>query len=272
MKTNKLLLAAALGVASVAMVSTASACSLSAWSATAGTVVANQPNQSPAVARYSGVCAAQADAVGDFVTDSTPAAEATYRARVYVYTGSHTGGTVNFLEARDSGGNNKITAQYNGSQFTFGMAGTATTRTAAVVANRWYSVELAWEASATGSLTITVQGAGSATPIAVTPITGVNNSSDRIDEVRLGKISGSGTGFMNFDAFDSRRTTSPGRLCVGDAVNDGTRNVFDVGGIIGDANGSSLSTGQPDVNEDGSINVFDLGALIPIINTSPACP
>jgi hypothetical protein len=257
MKTNKLLLSVALGAASLMAATTASACALTAWSATAGTPVANQPNQSPSVARYSGVCAMQADAIGDFVTDNTPANEASYNVRFYVFTGTHSGGSADVFQARNTGGTNMIRVQYDGTQLTFGMNGTGTTRTAAVTANRWYSVELAWEASATGSLNITVQGAGSATPIAVTPITGVNNSSDRIDDARLGKIAGAGTGFMNFDAFDSRRTTSPGRLLLGDANGNGSVNVGDAITIRNEALGGALAIGQPDANENGIVNVGD---------------
>lgn len=265
MKTNKLLLSVALGAASLVAATTASACSLTAWSATAGTPVANQPNQSPSVARYSGVCAMQADAIGDFVTDNTPADEASYRVRFYVFTGTHTGGTADIFQARNGSGTNIIRVQNTGTQLIFGMNGTATTRTAAVVANRWYSVELAWEASATGSLNITVQGAGSATPIAVAPITGVNNASDRIADARLGKISGSGTGFMNFDAFDSRRTTSPGRLLRGDANGNGAVTSTDAVQALNEAVNGTLAVGQPDANENGSVTGTDAVVILNIV-------
>lgn len=257
MKTNKLLLAAALSVASLAMATTASACSLSAWSATAGTVVANQPDQSPSVARYAGLCAAQADAIGDFVTDNTPAGEASFRAQFYLFTGTHSGGSARVFEARNAGGTAMITVNYDGTNLIFGMNGTGTTRTAAVTANRWYQVQLAWEASATGSLTIGLQGAGSDTPIAVAAITGVNNSSDRIDDARLGKISGSGTGFINVDAYDSRRTTTPARLLRGDANGNGSINVGDAIAARNEALGGTLSPGIPDCNENGGVNVGD---------------
>lgn len=271
MKTNKLLLSVALGAASLMTVSTASACVLTAWSATGGTPVANQPNQSPAVARYSGLCAMQADAIGDFVQDNTPAGEASYRVRFYVYTGTHSGGTADVFQARNGSGTNMILVQYNGTQLTFGMNGTATTRTAAVTANRWYSVELAWEASATGSLNITLQGAGSATPIAVAPITGVNNASDRIDDARMGKIAGSGTGFMNFDAFDSRRTTNPGRLCRGDANGDNSYGSGDRVQMTNEILGTALAVGQPDTNEDGNLGSADRVQVTNLILAGATC-
>jgi hypothetical protein len=183
---------------------TALACSLSGWSSSSGTPIANQPNDSPPVARYSGFCAMQADEIGDFVTDNSPQDEDIYFVRFYVYTGTHTGGNVDIFQARNDVGANMIRVQYSGTQLTFMMGGTGTSRTATVVPNRWYSIELDWEAAAPGGLSISVQGAGSATPISVTPISGINNESDRITEARMGKIAGAGAGFMNFDAFDSR--------------------------------------------------------------------
>lgn len=214
MKTESLRIALVLTglCAGLMAATTAQACALSAWSSTAGTPVANQPNGSPPVARYSGFCAMQADAIGDFVIDNTPKDVSIYHVRFYVYTGTHTGSNADIFQARDDIGTNLIRVRYNGTQLTFTMNGTGTSRTAAVEANRWYSIELDWEASATGSLTIALQGAGSDTPIAVTPMSGVNNASDRITEARLGKIEGSGTGFMNFDAFDSRSGANPRQL------------------------------------------------------------
>jgi hypothetical protein len=272
MKTNKLLLSVALGAASLMAATTASACALTAWSATAGTPVANQPNQSPSVGRYSGLCAMQADAIGDFVTDNTPANEASYNVRFYVFTGTHTGGAADIFQARNTGGTNIIRVQNSGTQLTFGMNGTATTRTASVVANRWYSVELAWEASATGSLNITLFDESNGNQVAVTPITGVNNSSDRIDDARLGKIAGAGTGFMNFDAFDSRRTTSPGRLCRGDSNNSSTVTGADATQAILEFVNGTLAQGQPDVNGNGNVTGGDATGIINVfIANGGAC-
>lgn len=182
---------------------TAAACSLSAWSSTSGTPIVDGPGGSPAVARYSGFCAMQADEIGDFVTDDSPESETVYIARFYVYTGSHAGDSVDIFQARNDNGFNMVRVQYTGTQFVFTMNGTGTSRSASVAPNRWYSVELDWVASESGGLGIALQGAGSATPIQVTPISGVNNVDDRISEARLGKIAGAGSGFMNFDAFDS---------------------------------------------------------------------
>ena len=273
MNSKKLLLGTAISAAMLLAAPMASACSLSAWTSTNGTPIAGEPTDGTPVARYAGSCGMQADAVGDYVVDGTPTGEASYNARFYYYTGNRTG-DANIFEARSSNGatNLPIRVQHDGTSLIFSTNGSATTRTVAVTDDRWYSIELEWTASATGSLNITVTGAGSLTPLNTPAITGVSNASDTIEEARLGLVTGSGAGAVNFDAFDSRRTTQPGRLCVGDAVPDGVRNVFDIGGIIGEINATSLSAGQPDVTEDGFMNVFDLGAIIPLINGTPACP
>ena len=255
---NTLLLAFVTGAVSLMIATEASACSLKAWSASNGTPVAGQPNQAPSVARYSGLCAMQVDAIGDFVRDESPNDEVSYHVRFYVYTGTHGGGNADIFQARNGSGTNIVRVQYNGSQLTFGMNGTGTTRTAAVVANRWYSIELEWQASTAGSLSIVVQGNGSSTPIAVTPITGINNASDRVSDARMGKISGAGTGFMNFDSFASSSDTNPGRLLRGDANGNGVVNIADVIAIRNEALGGPLADGQPDCNESGGINVTDV--------------
>ncbi len=274
MNSKKLLLGAAVSAVLLFAAPMASACVLSAWSTTNGTPVAGDPvNES--IARYSGECAMQADSVGDFVEDNTPNGEAAYNARFYYYTGNRTGGAANIFEAQSASGstNLPIRVQHDGTSLIFSTNGSATTRTVAVTDDRWYSIELAWAAGAgDGSLDIIVTGAGSLTPLNTPSITGVNNGSDTIENARLGLVAGSGTGAVNFDAFDSRRTTTPGRLCVGDAFPDGTRSVQDIGAIIGEINVTSLSAGQADVTEEGQVNVFDLAALILIINGTPACP
>jgi hypothetical protein len=252
-----LLLVAAIG-ATLFQAPSASACSLQAWSSVSGSPVASGPDQPPTVARYAGRCAMQADAIGDFVTDTSPADETGYRVRFYVYTGNHSGGLVDIFQARNASGTNLIRVQYSGTQLVFSMNGTAISRSASVAAERWYSIELAWAASTSGSLSMIVQGAGSATPFGIAPITAINNASDRIASARLGKLAGAGSGFMNFDAFASSNSTSPGRLLRGDANGNGVVNIADVIAIRNEALVGTLADGQPDCNENGDVNVTDV--------------
>lgn len=268
-----------LGAAVSLLWSNASACDLNDWSQVNGTPIAGEPDDPTPVPRYSGLCALQMDAVGDYVVDTNPTSERTYYARFYYYTGNVTGGDATIFQALGAPGASGPTlqVQHNGEkqQLYFNVKGSGQSRQVnSVLNNRWYAIELDWEASTgsdsnNGSLHITVTGAANP-PVSPPPFTGLNNPGDTIETVRLGLIAGP-SGVVNFDAFEARRQTSPGRLCIGDVVVDGEINVLDVGAIIGEINGTSLASGQPDANEDGSVDVLDLGVLVPLINAGATC-
>jgi hypothetical protein len=235
-------------------------CTLAGWVATPGVVEGspNNPPPAPPVPRYSGLCAIQTDAVGEFLSVSH-AEESAYFVRFYYYTGNWSGGTVDIYQARDGVNAVQVKVQHaagTSNQLRFSADG-GVLRTAPVVANRWYAIELGWTAGASGTLAITVTGAGSDTPLAITPISGLNNDSTTITQSRMGLISGSGSGAVGFDAFELRRDASPGRLVRGDATGNGVVNVGDAIVARNEALGGALSPGQPDCNEDGVVNVGD---------------
>jgi hypothetical protein len=273
----------------------ASACSFSAWgqglSAGAGTVstagvattsgstatgnpttaslVGGEPDDASivngvAVARYSGRCASLAKASGNYTQDGLPAGEKTYRARFYVYTGL-TAGSALVFQALDGNatGNQKIGVTYNRDQNRFDIQANAgaATQVTGVDPNRWYSVEFNWNAN-TPSMTATVFGEGSATALATDVAVAGVAAADVIESARIGWISGTGTGTINVDAFESRRSTAIGVLCRADSNNDRVINIFDVGTVTNERVNGVLSTGQPDCNEDGAINVFDVGCTV----------
>lgn len=275
MNSKKLLLGAAVSAALLFAAPMASACALTAWTSTNGTPIAGEPDDATPVSRYAGRCAMQADAVGDYVVDGTPAGEGEYHVRFYYFTGSLSGQRSIFEGRSASGGSNQpILVQHDGTNLTFSTNGSATTRTVAVEDNRWYAIELVWTAGAgTGSLAITVTGAGSATPLNTPAITGVNNGSDTIEEARLGFVAGSGTGTGTFDAFDSRRTTDPDRLCRGDANGDNVPGAQDRIAMTNEilAFGEPVSPGQPDMNEDGLVSPLDRIAITNAILAFQTC-
>ena len=83
-----------------------------------------------------------------------------------------------------------------------------------------------------------------------------------VEAVQLGAPNGFGnhTGTLNFDAYESHRTTPVGALVVADANNNGSVNIFDMIAMqneILDPVGS-LAPGQPDCNKNGGVNVFDM--------------
>jgi hypothetical protein len=282
------------------------ACSTDAWSSGAGVTgspVAGRPNDTTPTRRYSGVCGLRAPASGSFVTDNTPAAETVFRSRFYVYTGV-TGGNAVVFRAANASDTPMITVTYDAAAASFGFTTTGGSGSvASIVANRWYSIELAWAATGAtvpsgvtaGVMTATVQGAGAAAPTSATgsmtvptPAPGPINAT-QIDTVQLGWISGTATaaapvtvgarvfnGGITVDAYDSRRATVPPALCRGNAATADTtqtRNVFDISAIIGEMNGTLPSSAEstPDCTQDGLVNVFDISCVIGFMNSTPAC-
>src|SRR5689334_22522726 len=101
-KSQSILALACLGL--LGMASSANACSLLQWnggtSATAPT--AGKPTDAVAVPRYSGICGSLSTATGQFVIDNTPATEAAYRVRFYVFTGIASGTATVFQALNNS--------------------------------------------------------------------------------------------------------------------------------------------------------------------------
>lgn len=234
------------------------ACSIAAWNGTAGgTPVAGRPTDATPVSRYSGQCGLRAAASGTFVADNTPQTEGAFRARFYVYTGLTAGSAVVY-RALNATNVEQISVTYNHGTpgtFSFAIPG-ATAQTVPANANAWYSIELNWATA--GTMSATVRGAGGTTD-ATANVTG-GTGGGTIDTAQLGWISGTGTAgprAIIADAYESRRSTAIGRLCRGDANNDGLRNSGDQITVRNEVFGTSLAAGQPDANEDGNINSGD---------------
>lgn len=234
------------------------ACTITAWNGTPiGSPTAGGPTSTPAVARYSGVCALATNS-NQAVVDNTPAAEAVYRARFYVLTKSVSGATTIFkaTTADHGGGTNVATVEYNGSAFSFTQNGSPVgSPITGIAANKWYSVEVFYKAGA--AFTATVAGAGSDTAIGTVNVTtGIGSAT--VGSAVLGVTSGTATS-IGFDAFVSTRSedTAIGRLCRGDANNDGNVNSGDGIAIRNEFLNGTNASGQPDCNEDGGVNSGD---------------
>ncbi len=238
----------------------AEACSKNAWlgNAAAASGVLASGTELPAgnvnkIPVYSGKCAIRSGP-GQFVTDNTPNAEGTYRARFYVYTSAN-GKFFTATASDDSAGAEIVGVSFNGTAISFsGPTGVATVP---ALPNRWYSVEFLHQTG--GAFSATVQGAGAATGTTVTG-TSVTGS---VGSAALGFI-GTGTGTIGADEFESTRsaTTAIGRKCRGNAV--ATDTVISVADrvaintqILGASAGVGVASGQPDSNEDGIVSVAD---------------
>lgn len=227
----------------------AEACNKNAWngntSAATGAVAAG-PANSPAQRRYSGSCSLGASA-GQYVTDDTPSAEATYQASFYVFTGGN-GKVFSATTANGGGGTEVVGVSYNGSQFTF--SGPSGTTPIAAAPNAWYFVNVTHVSG--GAFSARVIGNGSDT----VGSSGGTSANATIESASLGFI-GSGSGTFQVDEFNSVRSTTPvARLCKGDTNGDGVRNSVDGLRMRNESLGIP-TIGQPDINENGVVNSQD---------------
>lgn len=259
--TTTTLLAAALLLA--LPTGSALACTVSNWSdATANALAGNQKgrNAEPAVPRYSGECALKAATAGtSYVTDNTPGAEAIYRARFYVFTGSATNGSKIFSATSDDNGagTEAYSISITGGALAFNVNGTTVSPNISVAANKWYGVETIYRAS--GAFQAKVRGAGAAMETVAN--SAGNAGAVNVGSARMGVLSATTNATsLAFDAFESTRsdTTEIGRLCPGDANGDGLIGVGDAIAVSNEfpSNGT-YALGQPDCNEDGSIGTGD---------------
>lgn len=244
----------------------AMACTLGNWSATGGSVVANNPfgddgdpdTDSTNVARYSGACGARMDGQG-FVQDDNPGGISRIVARFYVL--NELGGSTAIYEGYSA-------TDGTGPLFTVEMddSGLVTLTDVATgqdvsqsSSTNWASVEIDFGQDASdGFISLSVNGQ----PAVEEP--GLSNSGDGIQSVRLGNLDGT-AGALNFDAYESRRSTAVGRLLRGDANNDESVDSLDIATSVNEQSGSNLSAGQPDCNEDGSVNSLDTACTVNLI-------
>src|SRR5690606_18766648 len=155
--------------------------------------------------------------------------------------------------ADDGGGSQVISIVYDAGagEFQFTANG-ASGNLGGILANKWYSIEFAYEAGTSFSADVAGANGFSGSPtISGTP------AATNIESARLGWISGGTSGNINTDEFESTRGVAIGRLCKSDANGDNVINVADASTVVAERLGQSVASGQPDANEDGQINVAD---------------
>ena len=214
--------------------------------------------------RYAGQCGLRVpfDGPERFVAYES-AGETNYIARFYVFLDQLSGDAAIF-KAEDSGGD-VLVVSYEGGDIVLTAVDTggSTVSPLAIsgVGNGWHSVEITWiqeDDAANTEVSLLVNSED--------PNEGVSTSLDAtgmaIDVIKLGNVDGvSAGGYADFDDFDSRRSTRPGRLCRG--LTDQTRDQLNLGDVFAiydefASGGGVLADGQPDYNEDGAINLGDV--------------
>lgn len=266
---NLLLAGVALaGSFGLAVSAQAQTCTITNWLGNeTGVTDANAGTQGSSNRRYGGPCGLRVPVDGSphFVADNSPASESTYVARFYTFL-DNAGTNPVLLFAADDGTNDQIQVLYNdpsAGDLTLSVrtsGGAYVDRTFAGVGSGWHSVEFVWAASGTAAIAFSVDGAADMTATIDTTGASIVNAS-------LGNIDGAaGGGTIDFDDFDSRRESRPGRLTIGDANDDLSINSQDFVTVINEISGSSFAGGQPDCNEDGTINSQDFVCIINIIS------
>jgi hypothetical protein len=269
------LLSAALGAAFM-LSSTAEACTLDAWDVN-GSIVGTPIPGGPAhtnntVRRYSGVCGMRSTGTDNYVQNDDPAGDQIFRARFYVYT-SNTGTPATIYQAGNGTTAGVVSVTMNGgTQITVTPVG-GTAMNFGTTANRWYSVEIAMNATATATtgddpiaentVIARVGGGGSDT---VNSNTSTITTGSQIDFARLGCVSGC-VGNVDFEEYESTRSagTAIGRLLRGDANGDGFYGGGDVLAVIRELVGASFATGRPDCEENGFIGGADVTCVVRLL-------
>lgn len=244
---------------------TAIACTSDNWFAVSdpGDVLASGPDGpdgKPAIARYSGVCAMQTAAnTTTWVEDDSPGGIDRIRARFYVLVDNTDNAEV--YRGLNGGGNAIFTVNINPGNGNVRLVSSGQSVTCAGCANTgdWNSVEIDWDAGG-GDMALVVNGGA--------PVSTAFSSAETISAVRLGNLNNA-TGTMNFDAYESRRTTEIGRLCRANPDGDGTRDINDLQELFGEIQslGGSPAPGTPDANEDGAVDLPDLGVTFQFIQS-----
>ena len=231
------------------------ACTLNNWSDSNGAVAAGDPDNQN-IARYAGFCGMQVTGSG-WVQDNSPGGIQRIVARFYVLN-DNTGTAEIYAGYGDNAGGSErfnVTLTDSGTvRLTDTITGDFVEQTGST---NWLSVEVDWaEGAGNGVISLSVNG-----QTAVEDNTLSNDGTD-LQSVRLGNLNGA-AGAMNFDGYESRRSTSIGRLLAGDANNDNNVSIFDAIAVINESSGpGNLAPGNPDCNEDGSISVFDFICIV----------
>ena len=238
----------------------AMACTLDNWSANNGAVAAGDPS-ADSIARYAGFCGMQVTGTG-YVQDNNPGGISRIVARFYVLN-SNTGTAEIYAGYGDtSGGSERFNVTLDNAG-TVTLTDTATGQSVQQTGSTdWLSVEVDWaEGAGDGVVSLSVNGQAASENAAL------NNSGTPLQSVRLGSL-GAAAGTLNFDAYESRRSTAVGRLVACNAQDsDEVVNILDALSVVNELNEVELASGTPDCTEDGLVNILDVLEIVNIINS-----
>lgn len=267
---------AGLGLIVAANTAEAANCTIDNWSSAVELTNANAGTQGANNRRYAGPCGLRVPVSSTlrYLQDDTPAAETSFNVRFYFFLNDVTG-DVTLFQAAASNNDPVITATYveSTSVINVDIANNAATQTLiaeGVDVASWNSLEIQWKADGEETAKVILVNADLTDEVIGSA---VNTSELRIDRARLGvlSVSAGASGSIDFDDYDSRRESVPGRLCRG--LTDPDRAVgnsgfqelkfADIDNIFAEiaSRGASPSAGVPDFDQDGQVKFSDLDAV-----------
>ena len=234
----------------------AQACTTDGWQGGATGANAGSPS---AIARYSEFCAMQVDdQTGAGHVQSDFASDSRYIGRFYVLPKLNGTGAVDILVAYSDEApaqTELFSIAFDGTDFLFDTSGGSGT---APAATGWNLIE--FEFNSDGQFNYWVNETWDFGGLSYGAMTGnFAAGTGTVEAVQLGAPNGfaSQTGTVNFDAYESHRTTPVGALVVGDANGNGAISIADVISAGNELNGT-LAPGQPDCNENGGVSIADV--------------
>ena len=268
LSTRSLLAGVGLAVAAGFSMNVQAQCTIANWDDSTGSLFAGDPGDGNK--RYGGPCSLEVTLNGaaawvenEFQQGTDPGVplnEPRHISRFYAFFGDITGSEQFVLyELYNTSDVSVMTLSFDPTteNIVVNPAGGGT-ETLSTVPNRWHSIEVDWNVESAGSESVTVE-VGTGAGLNSESIT--ISSTDSVGVARVGNIDGAiNGGVLYIDDFDSRRLSSPGRLCRGstDDAND-ELDLLDAFAIYEEwsSGGITLAQGQPDYNEDGEVDLLD---------------
>lgn len=241
----------------------AQTCTIDNWDDATNLANANAGTQGSSNRRYGGPCGLRVamDGTARYLTDNSPATESAYIARFYAFLDN--AGSDPVVLFADGDDNLEVWYNFpNAGDISLNVVDNAASDnilTFPGVGSGWHSIEFAWESAAAANIAFSVNGAADA-------VATVNTSGITLSSARLGNVNNAAGTSIDFDDFDSRRISRPGRLLVSDANDDGVVDIFDAPVLRDELSGAAFAPGQPDCDENGVVDIFDATCLRDTIN------
>lgn len=245
-------------------------CTVDNWTDAPGLSDADTGHQDGNNRRYGGPCGLRVPFDGEtrLVMFESGQGEVDYIARFYAFL-DNVGSDPVIIFAGEGGGEDQVQIWYNfptGNDLTlraFDEGGGSNDLTFEDVGSGWHSIEFEWHQGADADIHFLVNSDDPADELSMS----IDTTGLVIQSAHLGNAAGEDTGgYADFDDFDSRRSTRPGRLLVGDADDSGSVATGDLVSILSEINGNAFAPGQPDCDENGSVGTGDLVCVLTIIN------